>query len=255
MVIYKKEDYTKKRSFIERIKNKYYEGGIINLLKRGFIMFIYNPISNFYFVLYFKYTKPKTFNFNNKKYSYFSHYYNTAYSNERTVEVPIVINIVKNAISNGKRILEVGCVIPHYFFCKWDVLDKYESAKEIINEDVVDFKPQEKYDLIVSISTMEHVGFEEENKDPNKIIKSINNLRDNCLRPNGKIIITVPIGYNKEMDKQIFTNKIKFDEKHYFKRISKANEWTQTNFEDIKEAEYGRPFKFANAIIVGIIKN
>lgn len=253
MVIYKKGVYKKRSSFIDRVKDKYCEVGIMRLFKSGF-MVAYNKIYNFCFTPYFKYTKGRTFNFNDKKYKYFFHHYNTAYRNERTVEVPVVIDVVKNAVSDGKRILEVGGVLPHYFPVNWDVLDKYEFAEGIINEDVVDFKPQEKYDLIVSISTMEHVGFEEENKDPDKIIKSVNNLKDNCLKKGGKIIITVPLGYNKGMDKQIFTDKIKFDEKYYLKRVSRADEWKQTNFEDIKEAEYGSPFNFANVIIIGVIK-
>jgi hypothetical protein len=38
------------------------------------------------------------------------------------------------------------------------VLDKYEQAPGVINEDVVSFSPPQKYDLIVSVSTLEHVG-------------------------------------------------------------------------------------------------
>ena len=44
----------------------------------------------------------------------------------------------------------------------------------MINQDVVDFKTNEKYDLIVSISTLEHVGWDEEPRDDKKISKALN---------------------------------------------------------------------------------
>ena len=42
-----------------------------------------------------------------------------------------------------------------------DVLDKYEKGNNVINDDVVSFSTEVKYDLIVSVSTLEHVGWDE----------------------------------------------------------------------------------------------
>jgi cyclopropane fatty-acyl-phospholipid synthase-like methyltransferase len=36
----------------------------------------------------------------------------------------------------------------------------------MINEGVVDFHPSKRYDIIVSISTFEHIGLDEKPKDP-----------------------------------------------------------------------------------------
>jgi hypothetical protein len=110
----------------------------------------------------------KTFIFNGKTYYYFVHKYNTTWKNERAVEVPIIWDIVREHYRQGKRVLEVGNVLSHYFRIFHDVLDKYEVAEGVINQDVVDFKPAWKYDLIVSISTLEHVGWDEEPKEPEK---------------------------------------------------------------------------------------
>src|SRR3990172_4116095 len=99
----------------------------------------------------------RTFVFRDKTYHYFYHTYNPTWRNERCVETPIIWSIVKR--SKEANILEVGNVLSHYFDTNHDVLDKYERAPGVINEDVVEFKSNKRYDLIVSISTLEHVGW------------------------------------------------------------------------------------------------
>ena len=67
--------------------------------------------------------------------------------------------------------------------------------------------PEKKYDLIVSISTLGHVGFNEERfselpglvAHPDKTLHAIQNLRG-LLSHRGKIIATVPLGYNLALD-------------------------------------------------------
>ncbi len=65
------------------------------------------------------------------------------------------------------------------------------NQKKVIRQDVVDFKPIKKYDLIVGISTIEHIDWDENPRDDTKIEKTIRVLKD-CLSPSGKIIITFP---------------------------------------------------------------
>jgi cyclopropane fatty-acyl-phospholipid synthase-like methyltransferase len=43
----------------------------------------------------------------------------------------------------------------------------------MINEGVVDFHPSKRYDIIVSISTFEHIGLDEKPKDPKKVLKEV----------------------------------------------------------------------------------
>jgi SAM-dependent methyltransferase len=155
---------------------------------------------------------------------------------------------------SNKRILEVGDVLAHYYSANWDILDKYERGKGIINEDIIDFKPSKKYDLIISISTLEHVGFNEEIKDPTKTLKAINNLKKNCLNVGGKCIITMPIGYNPHMDEMLFNRDLKFDEKIFLKRISRKNEWKEVGENQARYSKYGKPFNAANSIVIGIIQ-
>lgn len=137
---------------------------------------------------------PRTFTFSGRSYRYFYHTCNTTWKNERAVEVPIIWEIVKDY--QGKSILEVGDVLSHYFKVKHDIVDKYEKADGVINKDILDYKVKEKYDLIVSISTLEHIGFDERTRDPTKTLKAMKHLKS-LLKKGGKLIVTVPVGFNR----------------------------------------------------------
>jgi SAM-dependent methyltransferase len=196
--------------------------------------------------------RPKdSFIFQGANYRYFYHSYNRTWRNERAVEIPIIRNIAKE--NEAKTILEVGNVLSHYFHIDHDIIDKYEKAKAVINEDVVNFHPSKKYDLIISISTLEHVGWDEDPRDPSKVIRAIENLLE-LLSPGGKIIVTLPLGYNNELDKFLKERRLALDKQYYLKRISKSNKWIETTWDDVCGAKYGKPFPNANALIIGIIE-
>lgn len=200
----------------------------------------------------------KSFLFRNEKYNYLFHEY--SWATERVVEIPIVLKY----LNNNKRVLELGNVLFQFVDkVTWDVIDKYELGKNVINEDIITWKPKEKYDLIISVSTLEHIGFNEEvgrgesfiNKnDKNITTDAINNLKNNCLKPNGKLIATVPLGYNKEMDKKFLSesNKLGFDNIFFMKRVSRFNIWKEIKKEEIIEPEYGYPYPCANYISIGV---
>lgn len=201
----------------------------------------------------FKILQPlRIFKFQGRSYKYFCHRYNFAWGNERTVEIPVIWEIVKK--HQGKEILEVGNVLSHYFSVNHDILDKFEKGKGVINQDVVKFAPDKKYDLIVSISTLEHVGWDEKPRDPKKILKAIKNLK-NCLAPRGKMMVTLPLGYNPEMDKLLKEEKMRFDKQYYLKRISRDNLWRQVSWKNIRGARYNDPFPGANGVVVGVLKS
>ena len=169
---------------------------------------------------------------------------------ERAVEVPIIMDFVKNCKGN---ILEIGNVLSHYFTVHHDVVDKYEKAAGVIKQDVAEVNLPKKYDLIVSISTLEHVGWDETPRDRGKINKAIGKLKE-LLTPNGKIVVTLPTGYNLDLDAALKTGKIRFNDMYCLKRISKGNKWIETDWGNIKNSNYGEPFPAANGLIVGIIE-
>ena len=234
------------------------EEGLKSFLVKSLLYFLYPPIV---YILAIPsaisfWLKPKEFfSFQGKKFPYFYHIHNTTWGNERTIEVPIVMDYIKEFSMKRKRILEIGAVLVHYYPSRWDIVDKYEKGRKIINEDILYFKPQNKYGLIVSISTFEHVGFDEDTKDPVKIINAIKNLRENCLEVGGRGVITMPLGYNLEMDKLLFANKLDFDEKIFLKRINKKNQWIEISEKEAKNSKYNKPFNAANSIVIGIIQN
>jgi hypothetical protein len=221
------------------------EKGLLYVMKAAFQMLIINNLSYPYYMI----LKPKkTFLYNGKRYQYFYNIYKTTWANERTVEMPIILDYLRQ--DKGKKILEVGNVISHYFEVKYDILDKYEKAKGVINEDVINFKTDKRYDLIISVSTIEHVGMDEIPHSGKKILLAIDNLK-NLLKKDGKLIMTLPIGYNPKMDVILKKEDIKFDE-IYGLRKYKGNKWRQEDWQKVTDVRYGT--LCANAIIVAIIK-
>lgn len=192
------------------------------------------------------------FTFQQAMYYYCLSPFNFTWENERIIEVPIIWKLVKE--SNGGKILEVGNVLSHYFRINHDVVDKYEKACGVINEDITYFQPNHKYDLIVSISTFEHIGFDENPRDPNKILDAIKNIR-NLLTLAGKAVITLPLGYHSELDDLLKEGKIQFDEKYCMKRISRLNSWVEVKWDVVRNPTYDRPFRFANWLLIGVINS
>ena len=123
--------------------------------------------------------------------------YGLTWTTERAVEVPVAQRQV--ARFREKRILEVGNVLSHHGPVAHDVVDKYESAPGVRNVDVLDLPAEPAYDLIVSVSTLEHVGRDETPRDPGRAIRALEHLRG-CLAPGGELFATVPVGYNPDLD-------------------------------------------------------
>jgi hypothetical protein len=191
-----------------------------------------------------------TFQFDGRAYEYLYHPYNRTWKNERGVEIPIFRELLLQ--HQGKRVLEVGNVLSHYFPIQHDVIDKYEVSPGVINKDVVEFIPQQKYDLIVSISTLEHVGWDEQPQDPTKLLQAIEHLRSTCLAPGGSLVASLPVGYNKFFDGLLRDGKSPFTRQHFLKRISKRNYWVESDWNGCKDSTYGR--FVAHAICIGIVQ-
>ena len=208
----------------EKLYGIYKHGGVFAALKK-----VFDVLSRVSVALikniYFKITPSGTFYFIGRKLKYFRHSYNLAYQNERKVEIPIAAWFLCNQ-DKSTRILEVGNVLRNYgFMDSRDILDKYDPSPGVINQDVVDYLPKEKYDAIISISTLEHVGWDEAVRDPGKIPRSIKNLKENCMLPLGTMLVTLPLGYNTYFDEYIKNGGDIFTEKYFLKRVSDKNEW------------------------------
>ncbi|KKM86138.1 hypothetical protein LCGC14_1282030, partial [marine sediment metagenome] len=134
-----------------------------------------------------------------------------------------------------------------------NIVDKYERAPGVLNEDIVDYNPGKKYDIIITISTLEHVGWNEKPREPLKIFKAIENLK-RLLITGGKIIITIPKGHNPVLDNLIMEDKLPFTRSFFLKRVSKNNKWKQVSRKKISNVKYGSYARWsASAVIIGYI--
>jgi hypothetical protein len=190
----------------------------------------------------------RTFHFDGREYHYFVHHYNRAWKNERAVELAIGRQFLEER--SGTRTLEVGNVMAHYAPVNYDVLDKYEISPGVINEDIVDHEPTVPYDTILSISTLEHVGWDEQPRQPDKTMRACHALR-RMLAPEGELLLTCPIGQNPFLDQYISDRTLPFDDVRFMRRLDGDNTWVECPLEDVIGMEYGRPFANANAIFVG----
>jgi hypothetical protein len=240
-------------SFEKESRTHVFKKGFIALRSKGTIYVIFAGFNR----LYKKIMRPflffrsrKSFVFDGKRLKYF--YSGEGAFSERGIEIPIINHFLHT--NKKKKVLEIGNVLNLYKKHNSDVIDKYEEAENVINQDIINYKPKIKYNLAVSISTLEHVGWDEIPKNPKNFFKAIQNIRKNCLKKGGRLIFTVPIGYNQYMDRILKNNKIKLYKKYFFKRISLNNQWVLTNEKEAFSKKYNFPYECANAIMLGILK-
>lgn len=195
--------------------------------------------------------RPSTFTFQGSSYRYFWHRYNATWRNERAVEIPVARGFLAGI--PAEKVLEIGNVLSHYGPVSHQVVDKYERAEGVVNADACDFEPDRNYELILSISTLEHVGWDEEPRDPTKVLKAFDNLRA-LLAPTGKLMVTIPLGYNPPLDQMISEDKISFTMKVYLKRDQTRNTWREVNSDDVRHPYYDRQAYAAHELLVGIIE-
>ena len=188
------------------------------------------------------------FVFEGKSLPLFYHRYNMTWANERAVEVPVAGEFLRRFA--GKRVLEVGNVTPHYLDTGHTILDKFESGPGIINEDIADFAPSERFDLILSVSTFEHIGFDDEadGDSGKKISQAIATCRS-LLAADGQFVLTLPLGYNPALDRMIADGQLGCDRATFLKRTGRLA-WQTVDAEAALASEYGRPFPYANAVMI-----
>jgi hypothetical protein len=235
------------QNIVAKAKSIYKKKGLLGVIVATSRLIILYLSSLFWYP--YIHLRGNKFQFQGRQYEYFFHFYNLTWRNERTVEIPIARQIVKEW--RGKQILEVGNVLSHYISFEHDIVDKYERGKGVINQDIVDFRPNHKYDLIVSISTLEHVGWDEVPRENRKIFKAIRNLRES-LSSGGKMFITLPLGQNKELDDLLERGELRFPEQYYLAKVSRTNKWQQTDWARAKESSA----KYQNgAVVICVLDN
>ncbi|MDF0552047.1 hypothetical protein [Kamptonema sp. UHCC 0994] len=215
-------------------------------------------------------------------------YYNRIqYNNpsERAVEVPIGFDFLAN-VPNSARVLEVGNVLSYYEnslsqhtgVISRKIVDKFEIELGVDNEDLMLLSSEEKYDAIVCISTVEHIGqgvtpvgtYGEvaQERDLEAPLKAIAKIYD-LLTTGGTALITVPFGnltdgewyiqfsgqYLSLLEKYgipkeaVTTNFLKLVDRDPTKDSVRML-WEEVDAIEVSNVEYNHPFPTANAIAI-----
>lgn len=128
------------------------------------------------------------------------HPYNTTIQNERAIELAVAFHWMDSRPAGDG--LELGNVTSHYRRPWHRIVDLHEEAAGVENLDVFDIEGQ--YDWIVSISTIEHVWWDDR-RHPTGAAQAIGHLLS-LLRPGGSMLVTVPLGWNPELDLRLPMN-------------------------------------------------
>lgn len=201
-----------------------------------------------------------TFRYKNKELTRFDHLYNSTAISERGLEIAVAKYWIGDLYFNEENdgdVLEVGNVLSHYGLrmAGSDVVDKYEVAQGVTNMDLFDIEGDE-YSLIISISTLEHVGMDYgESYDPDGTYKAVEYLKTR-LAPKGHLCVTIPIGWRPDLNPDEF----RFQESRYYIRQPElpgwwASAWILTGeyFDSVppRKLVYGTETPWAQAVWVG----
>jgi hypothetical protein len=250
--------YKVKCNIVSQIKYVYEDKGlhyIINAAPSYAKSLFFSTLSNYFWLSYYKlFRSSETFEFQGNSYRYLFHtYWGPTWKNERAAMIPIAWDMIQRYQHENKQVLEIGNMLSYVFRVNHDIIDKYEVMEGVINEDVVDFNPSKKYDLIISIMTLQWVGLKESPRESTKVQRAIENLKRH-LAPEGEIVVIHGFGENKDMDNLINTGALSFDKRFFLKRVSNYK-WKETSWEDVRDTTYDYSVQTANGIMIGIIKN
>lgn len=191
--------------------------------------------------------EPGSFTWDGHPVSYFVHDYHYTWLNERAVEIALAHDLLER--QPGAEVLEVGNVLGHYSTMAHTVVDKYEQAPGVLNHDVADLDLGRTFDLVMAISTLEHVGLDEDVLDDEKPARAIDRLRAH-LAPGGLLWVTHPVGYNLALDEQIRSGELGFDRLRALRRETSRNVWREVPVEDVWGTHYDRLLYTAHALVL-----
>lgn len=169
--------------------------------------------------------------------------------NERTVEVPLAKHVLSGL--SPRTVLEVGNVLPRYGRSGHTIVDKYEAIAGVLNEDILAFQPDRSFDAVVAVSTLEHVGFDEPVENPLGPVLALDAMRK-LVSANGFLLVTVPLGYNPDLDDSIVTGQFACARQFGLRRTNADNEWVEEPLEGLIGTKYGSPFPNAIGLYIGL---
>lgn len=193
----------------------------------------------------------RSFGFQGREHGYLYHPYKQTWMTERAVEVPVVQAIV--ADHPGERILELGHVLGHYGPVDHVVVDKYEQAPGVENLDVFELAPLGEFDLVIAISTLEHVGWDEAPRRPGRAAEAVAALAAR-LAPGGRLVLTVPVGYNPWFDAALRSGEIALRSASALRQSRSGPHWSEVTVDEVWSAPYDFLLYHARGLVVAVIE-
>ncbi len=191
------------------------------------------------------------FTYDGASYEYLIHPGNRTWRNERTIEVPIALRALER--HRGERILEVGNVLGLYTPVEHDIVDKFDESVKAV--DIVDYTA-DPYDFIVSVSTVEHIGWDEDMRvgrdrvgDPEKVGRAIAHLTG-LLKAGGEVLVTFPLGYNPALDELVREGRLPFRHVKVMRRTGSDNGWLEVDIGEVPDAAYDFRRMHANVLVI-----
>ncbi|MBV9468262.1 MAG: hypothetical protein JOZ57_03395 [Abitibacteriaceae bacterium] len=170
--------------------------------------------------------------------------YNSAATNERTVEVPLGHDFLDRFPAG--TVVEVGAVMPYYGRQEHWVIDLYDSYSGCLREDAVG------YDYtglnVLSISTVEHIGLPDYQMGSGQQLAPMLAFRclEKMIREANHYLVTFPIGHHKALDQAVQASP-------YQRAIlvrDGFNNWQAHPDPNDFNFAYGSPYPFGNAVCV-----
>ena len=191
-----------------------------------------------------------SFRLDGEEYPYLFHRYKATWLTERAVEIPVVQRIVDRTPG---RVLEVGNVLSHYRAQRHLVVDKYERAPGVLNRDALDLGDLGAFELVVAVSTLEHVGWDEEPRRPEAALNAVSALRER-VAPGGRFVLTHPVGYNPHLDDALRSGAVTLERTSALRRASRRTRWEQVPPEEAWRAPYDFLLYSARAVVIAELK-
>ncbi len=162
---------------------------------------------------------------------------------ERALEIALA----KRALDqyDPADVLEVGNVLGFAGTRGHTVVDKYEAGAGVVNEDIMTYDPGRTFRLVLCVSTLEHIGWDEDPREPDKAAAAL----DVMAGLGDDLLITIPVGYHRQLERSFVAGP--FDSVTLAVKTSRRARWEQRPLSDVSKVRYGTPFAYGNGILIG----
>jgi hypothetical protein len=163
--------------------------------------------------------------------------------NERCAEIALGRHVLSGR--DPSRVIELGNVLPLAGLGGHTVIDKYERGEGVVNVDILEYVPRGRFDLAISISTLEHVGWDEDPRDSGKAAVALERLAELA----DDLLVTVPVAYHPGFEDAFVEGP--FDRVELLVKTARDARWTPRPLAERSRIRFSAPYANANGILVG----